>query len=80
MLSQMKKSNFWVRVAVFWFFMLEGGYNGIFSAYLPGIQTRLNISDKVLGLAIFLLSYSSGEAAKWTRRRKGWPRARSYMP
>ncbi len=37
--------------------MLEGSYNGIFSAYLPAIQSRLNISDKILGLAMFLLYF-----------------------
>ena len=50
------KVNFWVRVSVFWFFCVEGTYNGVFSAYLPEVQDRLNISDNVLG-GVVLLNY-----------------------
>jgi len=67
-------SNFWVRIAVWWFFVCEGTYNGVLSAYLPQIQERLGINDGKLGAAM-LLNYMgqmlATPGAGLTMRKKG---------
>jgi hypothetical protein len=67
-------SNLFVRIAVFWFFIVEGTYNGVLSAYLPQIQERLGISDGMLGAAM-LLNYLgqmlATPGAGQTMRKKG---------
>jgi len=59
---------------VFWFFIVEGIYNGVLSAYLPQIQDRLGINDSMLGLAM-LLNYLgqclATPGAGLTMRKKG---------
>jgi MFS family permease len=41
------------RAGVLYFFSLEGGSIGIWSAFLPGIQTSIGLSDDKLGTAAF---------------------------
>lgn len=59
---------------MFWFFIVEGVYNGVLSAYLPQIQSRLGINDSMLGLAM-LLNYLgqclATPGAGLTMRKKG---------
>jgi MFS family permease len=58
----MLSRNTAARLAVLYFFVLEGVYNGVLSSYLPSLQDRLKLSDSTLGAAM-LFSYVGQVAA-----------------
>ncbi len=55
------RRNFLVRVAVWYYFCLEGIYVGVFSAFLPQMQSLLGLSDSALGSAIIF--YYTGQVS-----------------
>ncbi len=47
--------NLLARVGVFYCFMLEGVYMGVWGRYLPNIQDHINLSDSLLGTSVLFV-------------------------
>jgi MFS family permease len=68
------RRNLFARSAVFYPFMLEGIFMGVWSSYLPNIQDNLKLSDSELGLAVlcvYLATVMATPLAAYTIRNLG---------
>ena len=66
--------NVSARIGVLYFFALEGMYSGFLSAYLPLIQSQMDLSDNTLGFALLFSNLGqvfATPAAGWAMRKSG---------